>query len=299
MRATTTAGPEILADVVGRDRRGLLLQSGSERIRVRGAIDLHPGARVRVSFQASPAGPPPSVSRRESDGAADVFRTVLRPDGRLASRLLDLATRVLHADAAGAGPRGESEQRRPHTEGAARAPTTASASERPAAWAAAGLAGRLFDLATGGGGGDDRTRGGAPAAAPNRHRQVVESGTGFRVLDLFLGIAPDLVRLQLHLRRDGGRQRGEGTPAPRRAIVSADFDRLGRCQLDVLCTDRRFDLTVRSARTLPDEVRRSAAVLFLSARDLGGLRGDISFAPGALLDLPQPQDPKDVRSITA
>lgn len=87
--------------------------------------------------------------------------------------------------------------------------------------------------------------------------------------------------------------------AGRRAVFSADFPRLGRCQLEVFCHDRRFDLTVRSARPLPDEVRRTAAVLFLAARDLGGLRGDISFAPGALLDLPERPEPGGVRSLTA
>ena len=60
-------------------------------------------------------------------------------------------------------------------------------------------------------------------------------------------------------------------PAARRAVFQLEFGELGRCQIDVLCQARRFDLVVRTEQLLPPRVRREFRELYLAARDVAGL----------------------------
>ena len=67
-----------------------------------------------------------------------------------------------------------------------------------------------------------------------------------------------------------------------------EFSELGRCQLDVLCQARRFDLLVRTGQPLPARVRRDVRELYLAARDVAGLVGEVRFRAGQWLALPEP-----------
>jgi hypothetical protein len=71
-------------------------------------------------------------------------------------------------------------------------------------------------------------------------------------------------------------------------VFELEFGELGRCQIDVLCQARRFDLPVRTARPLPSHLRRDVRELYLAARDVAGLAGTVRFRAGQLLALPEP-----------
>jgi hypothetical protein len=117
---------------------------------------------------------------------------------------------------------------------------------------------------------------------------------GWRVLLLPLGFAgAPLLRLYVRedpCAQDGGRKdwRSQPRETARRAVFELEFGELGRCQIDVLCQARRFDLLVRTARPLPADVRRDVRELYLAARDLAGLAGAMRFRAGQLLVLPEP-----------
>jgi hypothetical protein len=116
---------------------------------------------------------------------------------------------------------------------------------------------------------------------------------GWRVLLLPLGFegAPLLrlyVRDDSHQDGGGQEQHAERSGAARRAVFEVEFGALGRCQIDVLCQARRFDLLVRTEQPLPPHVRREIRELYGVARDAGGLVGTARFRAGELLVLPEP-----------
>jgi hypothetical protein len=101
--------------------------------------------------------------------------------------------------------------------------------------------------------------------------------------------------LRLHLREDPCEEDSSGTDpdaersgAARRAVFEVEFGALGRCQIDVLCQARRFDLLVRTEQPLPPALRREIRELYLAARDAAGLIGTARFRAGQLLALPEP-----------
>jgi hypothetical protein len=71
-------------------------------------------------------------------------------------------------------------------------------------------------------------------------------------------------------------------------VFEVEFGALGRCQIDVLCQARRFDLLVRTEQPLPPALRREIRELYLAARDAAGLIGTARFRAGQLLALPEP-----------
>lgn len=73
------------------------------------------------------------------------------------------------------------------------------------------------------------------------------------------------------------------TPA-KRAIFDVDFSHLGRCQIDTLCQEQRFDLLIRSERQLDHPVEREITSLFLSACEIAGLTGEVGFQHGHFVE---------------
>ncbi|MGI9499772.1 MAG: hypothetical protein ACR2P3_07025 [Geminicoccaceae bacterium] len=72
---------------------------------------------------------------------------------------------------------------------------------------------------------------------------------------------------------DGDAERKE----TQRAVFDVSFSQLGRCQIDALCQERRFDLLIRSEERLLHEDQEAIAALFLSACEIAGLNGEIGF----------------------
>ena len=72
-----------------------------------------------------------------------------------------------------------------------------------------------------------------------------------------------------------------------RAVFDVTFSRLGRCQIDTLCQERRFDLLIRSERSLPPDDQQHIASLFASASEIAGLHGDIAFKVGSFFEPPR------------
>ena len=111
--------------------------------------------------------------------------------------------------------------------------------------------------------------------------------------------------LRLYVREDPRDRDGSGTDhdgersgAIRRAIFEVEFGALGRCQIDVLCQARRFDLLVRTEQPLPPDLRREIREFYLAARDAAGLTGTARFPAGRLLALPEPSAAGGAGGIT-
>ena len=82
-----------------------------------------------------------------------------------------------------------------------------------------------------------------------------------------------------------------------RAVFDVTFSRLGRCQIDTLCQERRFDLLIRSERPLPQDDRQQIADLFASASEIAGLHGDIAFKVSSFFEPPRsPAVVQDLRT---
>jgi hypothetical protein len=127
---------------------------------------------------------------------------------------------------------------------------------------------------------------------------------GWRVLLLPLAFegAP---LLRLYMREDLPDQDGSCTEhdadrsgTARRAVFEVEFGALGRCQIDVLCQARRFDLLVRTEQPLSRDLRREIRQVYLAARDAAGLIGTAHFRSGRLLALPDVAAPSDPGGIT-
>jgi hypothetical protein len=65
-----------------------------------------------------------------------------------------------------------------------------------------------------------------------------------------------------------------------RAVFDVSFSQLGRCQIDVLCQDKRFDLLMRSDDVLSSRDQQTISALFRSACDIAGVTGEINFKVG-------------------
>ena len=81
---------------------------------------------------------------------------------------------------------------------------------------------------------------------------------------------------------------GETVGSSQNAMVELEYSELGRCQIDVLCQARRFDLLVRTEESLRPHLRRDLRELYLAAREAAGLVGEIRFRAGGLVALPGP-----------
>jgi hypothetical protein len=126
---------------------------------------------------------------------------------------------------------------------------------------------------------------------------------GWRVLVMPFGVE-DPSPLRLYLRDPQpdqerasrlGRERRSGA---RRAIFEVELSELGRCQLDVLCQARRFDLAVRTQRPLAAALQDDIRGLLQAACELASVAGKVDFRAAELLRLPDPNAPAG-RSLMA
>lgn len=65
-----------------------------------------------------------------------------------------------------------------------------------------------------------------------------------------------------------------------RAIFDVGFSHLGRCQIDALCQEQRFDLLVRTEQPLDHPVQEEITSIFLEASEIAGLSGEIGYQHG-------------------
>jgi hypothetical protein len=112
---------------------------------------------------------------------------------------------------------------------------------------------------------------------------------GWRSTVLPLGNDPAQA-VMLHYREhnpDGEPRENETDPddvVAQRAVFEVSFSRLGRCQIDALCQERRFDLLVRSERPLDHENQRAITAVFVAACEIAGLKGEIGYRQGQFVE---------------
>ena len=93
---------------------------------------------------------------------------------------------------------------------------------------------------------------------------------------------------------DGGDDRREDAE---RAVFDVSLSQLGRCQIDALCQERRFDLLIRTEEGLSETDRKDITSLFLSASEIAGMSGDIGFQVGGFFEpVKWSAAPKDFRT---
>ena len=103
-------------------------------------------------------------------------------------------------------------------------------------------------------------------------------GDGWRSTALPLGPDPAQA-LMIHFREhylddeSHGDEAGPDDALAQRAVFEINFSRLGRCQIDVLCQEQRFDLLLRSERPLSHRYQHEITDLYLSACEIAGLTG--------------------------
>ena len=112
---------------------------------------------------------------------------------------------------------------------------------------------------------------------------------GWRSITLPLGPDPAQAVMMFHrehrLDQDSDQADEEvGDAAAQRAIFDINFSRLGRCQIDVLCQQQRFDLLVRSEKLLDAANQQEITNLFSSACEIAGLSGDIGYRHGQFVE---------------
>lgn len=114
-------------------------------------------------------------------------------------------------------------------------------------------------------------------------RQLADNpATGdWRVLMIPLLAGAVVQPIRIYARR--GKKKATGEPAEDggRFIVEVEMSRLGPLQLDGLFRPQRFDLVLRSHRSLSDEIRTEATRIFHNSISAAGIAGDIAFNTGA------------------
>lgn len=116
---------------------------------------------------------------------------------------------------------------------------------------------------------------------------VRPTSTDWRVLPIpFQGQGMEQIRLLV--RQEADAQDDPGKDKETRFVVDLTMSSIGRLQLDGLIDvgQRRFDMLVRTASTLPDRFRRDILQIFANSNEVLGLTGGLAFrsAPDALID---------------
>lgn len=111
---------------------------------------------------------------------------------------------------------------------------------------------------------------------------------GWRSTTLPLGADPAqavMISHREHYRDPSSDSDTSDTEAPvvQRAVFDVNFSYLGRCQIDALCQEQRFDLIVRSEKPLDQDVQQEITGLFSSACEIAGLKGEIGYHHGQLM----------------
>jgi hypothetical protein len=270
--ALVAQGHALEVIVLPRDALGrTLLRAAGVILQLDTPVDLPAGARLQLTVPgaARPGGAPPQTGPLE---AVRTLAAVLRepagvpepaqpgtlrlpePDANLAARLLRLVQLIAPTPAEG---------------GASRPAGPAVLEGRPGAARITAALAELGRLA------------GEPLSGTWRVLLVPVAFEGAPLLRLYA---------REDCPRDGGAgERDSDRPgSARRAVFELEFAALGRCQIDVLCQARRFDLLVRTEQPLPRDLRREIRELYLAARDAAGLVGAARFRAGQLLVLPEP-----------
>jgi len=106
--------------------------------------------------------------------------------------------------------------------------------------------------------------------------------------------------IRLFVRRgdgDDGKGKAGGTGDGQRFVVDLNLSRLGRLQLDGLVRreDKLFDLIIRTAEALPQQMRHDILGIFAGSSELVGTKGSVSFqAGGRWMEFP-PAPPEPTR----
>ena len=120
--------------------------------------------------------------------------------------------------------------------------------------------------------------------------------SGWRVVMMPFGVE-DPSALRLYLRDlppdgEGGARPGRARrQASQRAIFEVELSELGRCQLDLLCQARLYELAVRTERPLAPALQDAVRDLLKAACALAGVVGKVDFRAAELLVLPDPLAP--------
>ncbi|MEM9627025.1 MAG: hypothetical protein AAGA21_12390 [Pseudomonadota bacterium] len=266
----------VSASVVGRNGSGnILLESQGQLMRIEQPVDLPPGTSLQVTFVPAMLAGEAGTQRPASENPASLL-----------SRLIGLLDDIDRASR--------------QTMETDRQPSTR---QLPAP--DKHLASRFLGLLTADSGGDPKTaslfsspdRGTASSKSEQIQTLVRELGgmaseplsDGWKSLTLPLGTdqnhAVSLYFRGHELDPDDEASHGEADPdGAKRALFDVSFSQIGRCQIDVLCQERRFDFLIRSEKPIRSEDRQDLTDIFVSACEIAGTKGEIAFNVGSFFE---------------
>jgi len=112
-------------------------------------------------------------------------------------------------------------------------------------------------------------------------RNADTSAGDWRLMTLPFYHGAELQQLRLYLRRNRRGPADDRREKATRFVLEVELTRLGALQLDGLVQPRRFDLMLRSRRSLPEEWRQDIAQIFAEANEAVGNDGEIVFQASA------------------
>ncbi|MGI9487996.1 MAG: hypothetical protein ACR2RF_19360 [Geminicoccaceae bacterium] len=267
----------VTASVVGRTSTGnILLEAAGQLMRIEQPVDLPPGTTLQVTF----------VSSQSAWMTPTDHRTPENPD-TLLNKLIGLLDDLDRA--------GRQTTESDHPPSARQLPTP----DRH-------LASRFLGLLPTEAGGQALR--GAMSSSPERSGIVAHQVDQIQALTRELGsmvsefLAGDWRSLTLPFGSDQSQAvslyfRGHdldpddetsdeeaGHKRAQRAVFDVSFSQLGRCQIDALCQEQRFDLMIRSEKPFDPEDRQVVAALFISACEIAGMKGEIVFNLGGFFE---------------
>lgn len=102
-------------------------------------------------------------------------------------------------------------------------------------------------------------------------------GNDWRLFLIPLFSDAQLQNLKLYIHNNNGEAADEEDSSAQRFVIEVEFNRLGPFQFEGLSRPKRFDLIVRTARNIPDDMRDGIADVFTNTVTSLGLTGGISF----------------------
>ncbi len=260
----------VTASVVGRTSTGnVVLEAAGQLLRIEQPVDLPPGTTLQVTFASGmPAGMTPT-DRRVADSPATLL-----------NRLIDLLDDIDQV--------GRQTEEPGH-----------SSSTKQLPMADRHLASRFLGLLSPEAGGQSLAK--VMSSSPEPEGIATPKGDQIQTLVRELGsmasesLADGWKSMTLPLGSDQSQavslyfrdhdldpddeasdEEAEQKKA-QRAIFDVSFSQLGRCQIDALCQEHRFDLLVRSEKPFGPKDRQDVATLFVSALEIAGMKGEIGF----------------------
>lgn len=109
------------------------------------------------------------------------------------------------------------------------------------------------------------------------------NGDGWQTTGVPIADGQHITEIRIHTQKRRNNHEGNEDSGGSRFVIEATLSALGPLQLDGLVRMRRFDLIVRTAQALPDDMRRDIETLFVNSLSATDHLGGVSFRSDAMI----------------